>query len=201
MSEAAKRKLTRVERNEEVRSRLFHAAAQIVGERGYAETSIVRIIERAGVALGTFYKHFATRQALLDELLPAIGREMVDFIQARVDSSKPERDREIARFTGFFEYLAENPGFLRILNEAEFAAPAAFHAHLDFINARYVGLLKRGRARGEVGDFSDLELEAVVHMLMGARSYLSQRYGPDAGGKQAVFSAYAKLLERGLFTG
>ena len=60
-------------------------------------------------------------------------------------------------------------------------------------------ILSKARDRGELAEFSDAELEVVVHMLMGARSYLSQRYGAAHSGDAAVFSAYAKLLTRGLF--
>ena len=192
-------KPSRAERNEQVRQRLFEAAARVVGELGYAEASVARITEAAGVAQGTFYNHFPSRQALLDALLPTLGREMAWHIQRQTAAIHPERMREIARFRAFFDYLAEHPGFLRILNEAEFAAPAAYRAHMDNIAASYRRILIGARDRGETGAFSDAELEVVVHILMGARGYLSQRFAASQPVEPAVFSAYARLLERGLF--
>lgn len=195
----AARRPTRAERNEQVRARLFEAAARIVGELGYAEASVARITDAADVAQGTFYKHFESRQALLDQLLPTLGREMARFIQDRTEALQPERVREIARFRAFFDYLATNPGFLRILNEAEFAAPAAYQAHIENIAGPYRRILARARDRGETAAFSDGELEVVVHILMGARSYLSQRFAANQPVEETVFSAYARLLEQGLF--
>lgn len=191
-------RLTRAERNEAVRRRLFEAAAKIVGELGYAEASVARMTEHAGVAQGTFYNHFASRQALLDELLPTLGLEMARFIQERTAEIAPERERENARFRAFFDFLREKPGFLRILNEAEFAAPDAYRRHIDNMAGPFLRMLVRARERGEIADFADDQLEVVVHMLMGARSYLSQRY---AAGEppEAVFAAYARLLNGGLF--
>lgn len=199
MTEAAARKLTRSERNDAVRQRLFQAAAEVVGRFGYAEASVARITEQAGVAQGTFYNHFPGRQALLDELLPTLGLEMARFIQDRTEAVQPELAREIARFQAFFEYLRENPGFLRILNEAEFAAPDAFHHHIANIAGPYQRILKRARERGEVGSYTDAELDVIVHILMGARSYLSERFDASQPIDDSVVSAYAKLLERGLF--
>jgi len=193
------RRPSRAERNEAVRARLFDAAARIVGELGYAEASVARITALAGVAQGTFYNHFESRQALLDELLPTLGREMARAIQDQTVAIRPEREREIARFRAFFDYLRDHPGFLRILNEAEFAAPSAYQAHIDNIAGPYRRILTRARDRGEAGAFSDAELEVVVHILMGARSYLSQRFAANQPVDETVFSAYAKLLERGLF--
>lgn len=124
---------------------------------------------------------------------------MAHFIQIRTDGIRPEAAREIARFQAFFEYLRENPGFLRILNEAEFAAPVAFQRHLENMAAPYQRILKRARERGELVAFDDAELEVVVHILMGARGYLSQRFAASDRVDEAVFSAYAKLLNGGLF--
>ena len=42
------------------------AATKIVGKYGYAEASVARITDEAGVAQGTFYNHFENRQELLD---------------------------------------------------------------------------------------------------------------------------------------
>ena len=39
-------KLTRAEKAERTRARLFHAATETVGERGYADTSIAKITEQ-----------------------------------------------------------------------------------------------------------------------------------------------------------
>ncbi|MFH5926334.1 helix-turn-helix domain-containing protein [Roseomonas xinghualingensis] len=56
-----------------MRRALFDAAARVAGEFGYAEASIARSTEAAGVAQGTFYNYFASRQDFLDQLLPARG--------------------------------------------------------------------------------------------------------------------------------
>jgi AcrR family transcriptional regulator len=197
-------KLSRAERNEATKRKLFDAAAKVVGRHGYAEASVARITSEAGVAQGTFYNHFTNRQELLDQLLPTIGQDMVRFIRERTRSDGVEALKEADRFGAFFAFLKEVPEFLRILNEAEFFAPAGYQLHLDLVAATYSRLFKRGRDKGEVGDFSDDEIEALVHMFMGARGYLSRRYAYDAESVHAVpdhvLSAYAKLLGGGLFT-
>jgi AcrR family transcriptional regulator len=199
----AKAKPSRAERNEDVKRRLFLAAANIVGRDGYAEASVARITARAGVAQGTFYNHFANRQALLDQLLPAIGRTMLDFIQERVNGAADEGGREIERFRAFFDFLREVPEFPRILNEAEFFAPSGHAQHFATIVAGYLRILKRARAENAVADFSDDELEVLVHILLGARGYLGRRYA-YVGNRvrevpEHVFSAYEKLLTHGIF--
>jgi len=127
---------------------------------------------------------------------------MVEFIRERTGTANAAR-QEIARFGAFFEFIREVPEFLRILNEAEFFAPNGYQKHLDNISTAYVRILRRARQAGAIEDFSDEEFEAIVHMLMGARGYLSRRYSYADGAVTAVphhvISAYEKLITRGLY--
>ena len=128
--------------------------------------------------------------------------DMVSFIRERTGSAHAAR-QEIERFGAFFDFIRQVPEFLRILNEAEFFAPIGYQRHIDNISTAYVRILKRARLAGEINDFSDEEFEAIVHMFMGARGYLSRRYSYSGTGVTAVpdhvVSAYKKLLTRGLF--
>jgi AcrR family transcriptional regulator len=135
-------KLNRVERNAWTKRKIFDAATRIVGKHGYAEASVARITEQAGVAQGTFYNHFENRQELLDQLLPKIGIDMVRFIRDRTGTAQAAR-QEIERFSAFFDFIREVPEFLRILNEAEFFAPTGYQKHLDNIVIAYVRILQR----------------------------------------------------------
>jgi AcrR family transcriptional regulator len=192
------------DRNSLIKQKIFVAAAKVVGKRGYAEASIARITEKAGVAQGTFYNYFANRQELLDQLLPTIGSEMLHYVREHTREAYAA-GQEIDRFQAFFEFIREVPEFMRILNEAEWFAPVGFQKHLENVSAAYIRILQRARHAGEIDGFSDDELEAIVHMFMGARGYLSRRYSfsknkvvdlPDH-----VTTAYEKLILRGLFRG
>lgn len=195
-------KLSRAERNEETRQRLFDAATKVVGKQGYAEASVARITELAGVAQGTFYNHFENRQELLDQLLPTIGIDMVHFIRDRAGPNMPAGERELAGFRAFFEFVHRVPEFQRILNEAEFFAPKGYQKHLDNVAVAFIRIFKRARSDGDIVDYTDEEFEAIVHMFMGARGYLSRRYGSGsdtASVPDDVITAYQKLITRGLF--
>jgi AcrR family transcriptional regulator len=67
------------------RQRLLDAALQVYAERGADDASLDEIARRAGVGIGTLYRHFPTRQALLEavyrdqvEELCAVARELSD---------------------------------------------------------------------------------------------------------------------------
>ena len=195
-------KLTRAEKNDLVRQRLFGAAVKVVGKYGYADASVARITKLANVAQGTFYNHFANRQELLDQLLPTVGKDMLAFIKKRVDPAAGEADKELARFKAFFAFLTETPEFMRILNEAIVFAPIGYQKHIEVISENYMRALTRGQV-GE-GQFTPKELEVVIFILLGARSYLSHHYAYVDSQVQTppdyLFTAYHKLITMGPFS-
>ena len=193
----------RREKSEKTRTALFDAAARVVGRYGYAEASVARITSAARIAQGSFYTYFPSRQALLDELLPTLGDEMLAHVAAAVGGEADEVAREEKRFRAFFEFLQRRPAFFRILNEAEFFAPKGFKRHFENIAGNYRTALSRARAKGALAHFTEEEVEPLVFLLMAARSYTSMRYAYAAGGRvrpppEALVSAYVKLLEHGL---
>jgi AcrR family transcriptional regulator len=191
-------KKTRAQKSEEARAALFQAAAEIVGEYGYADASITRITQRANLAQGTFYNYFASRQDIFDELLPVLGAQMMEHIRHRAVGGKTFLEREELAFRAFFSYLKKAPYFLRILNEAEMAAPKAFRQHLANISAGYVRFLQKARAQGQIADVTDDEIEAVGYVFMAARGYLALRYAKSGDLPEHVVNAYMRLVSSGL---
>ena len=60
---------------------LLSAAASAFAEHGADDVSLEEIAKRAGVGIGTLYRHFPTRQALLE----AVYRDQVDALRTRAD--------------------------------------------------------------------------------------------------------------------
>jgi AcrR family transcriptional regulator len=192
----------RGEKSEAIRESLLRAAEQVVGEIGYANASITLITQKAGVAQGTFYNYFQSRQEILDALLPALGKDMLDHVKKSALGGHSFAELEDGSFRGFFDYLAQNPHFFRILNEADVFAPKGHAQHFDMISERYLRFLRQSHQNGEFPSFREDELETVVFILIAARTYLAMHYvfGED-GHKplpEAVGETYIKFVRYGL---
>ena len=199
---SAPEKLSRADKVAANRSSLLRAGAEIVGEYGYKDASIAMITERAGLGHGTFYKHFPSRQALFDELLPSVGRDLLDEVREIVRGATDVVDMEERGFRAFFDFIDKHPGFYRVLNEAEVAAPEAFDLHNDTMGKHYVRALKRSQQRGEVPELKELDFEVIANVLMAARFYLYLRFS-KSGRKtkripEAVVRAYMRFVAYGL---
>jgi len=70
---------------------LSRAALALFVAQGIPHTSTAEIARAAGVAAGTLFLYFPTKQALVDELALQVGREQSEYIKARLDPSHPAR--------------------------------------------------------------------------------------------------------------
>lgn len=192
----------RAQQTEETYKRLFDAAARVVGAQGYAAASISQITQEAGVAQGTFYNYFDSRQDLLDQLLPALGQELHEFIRERIRGSRSAIQREERQIRAFFDFLMVRPEFYRILHEAEMYAPEGYRQHFRNTERIFVVGLEGDLRRGEIKDLEPKELEVAAYIMMAARDYLMIRYGrTDSQVKEIpewVIRAYMKVVTDGV---
>lgn len=198
------RRLKRAEKSEATRSALFAAAIATVGEYGYAETSVARITEKAGVAQGTFYNYFESRQDLLDQLLPSISVRLLEHVKQKVREAEDSPiARERARITGFFEFLEQTPHLFKMLHEGEIHAPAGFRQHATLQTQSYEKAMLREHANGHLKGVEASEIPAISEIMMGARQWLSTRFcvkdGEIVQPPHDVIDTYMKLAVRGIF--
>lgn len=196
--------MNRAEKSEATRAALFAAAISIVGENGYAETSVSRITERAGVAQGTFYNYFESRQDLLDQLLPSISVLLLAHVKKKVAAAEDSPvARERARITGFFEFLEQTPHLFKMLHEGEIRAPEGFRRHVQLQTESFEHAMMLEHAKGHLKGITASEIPALSQILLGARQWLSTRFcmkdGEVIQPPPDVVDTYMKLVVHGMF--
>lgn len=167
-------KAPRTERGRRTVRKLLQAASQEFGERGYHEAAITGITARAGVALGTFYTYFESKE----ELFRALVRDMSDAVRAHVaEAVAGAPDRLAAERIGlaaFIAFVRKHPELYRIIEESQFVAEDVYRQHYLTFVAGYGQGLAAARSRGEIADGPD-ELRAWA--LIGMSVFLGMRYG------------------------
>jgi AcrR family transcriptional regulator len=139
------------------------AAAREAFAEGGESTALEEIARRAGVGIGTLYRHFPNRQALL-EALYVNEVEEVCRSAAQLDEADPWE-----ALTGWFErligYFATKRALAHeLLNYLDQDAPL-FRECRASLYAAGTPLLTRGQDAGVVRP--DVEFSDVMHMVMG----------------------------------
>lgn len=165
VSPATGRPLTK--RGEATRRRLLEAAEAVFAEQGYHEASIVKITERAGIGLGTFYLYFDSKQSIFESLVLDLNQRVRHAMAEEMDAAGSRLDAERAGFAGFFRFTAEHPALYRVVREAEFVSPETLRQHYTRIVEGYERGLAAAQAVGDVDRRLDPAVTAWALMGMG----------------------------------
>jgi AcrR family transcriptional regulator len=160
---------------------LLDAAAQEFGAKGFHATGITDITRRAGVALGSFYTYFASKEEIFRALVTDLSAQVRTHVTPHVEAAPDALARERAALTGFLDFVERQQLIYRIIDEAEFVAPDAYAGHYRSTVARIAARLEAGAARGELReDVGEVEAWAIAGMNV----FLGLRYGVWGQGKE-----------------
>jgi TetR/AcrR family transcriptional regulator, transcriptional repressor for nem operon len=82
----------KVEQKERSHETILESASRLVRERGISGARVADVMKGAGLTVGGFYAHFASKAELVDEALRRTGVELRDRLFAGLDA-KPAADR------------------------------------------------------------------------------------------------------------
>src|SRR3954447_17852032 len=92
----------------DARGRLAQAAMELYRDRGYEQTTVAQIAERAGVTERTFFRHFADKREVLFDGGQRLQERMVGAVDAAPPSAAP-LDLVAAALAAAAEQFAELP--------------------------------------------------------------------------------------------
>jgi AcrR family transcriptional regulator len=160
----------RERRRLETRERLYRAALELFGERGFLETTVEDITEAADVGKGTFFNYFPTKE----HVLAAYGGERIAAVERALEKARgttgPVLDVLAELAADAAGQSHENPAVLRAIYAAH-ASCAPVRAELQRrmrtsrkILAEIISLAQR---RGEVrSDTAPIELARLIQTIV-----------------------------------
>ena len=139
-------------------------AAKTVFSSGGADASLETVARRAGVGIGTLYRHFPTREALYE----AVYRRGVEQLGELAEQLKDERDpvEALRRWlSSNVEFVATKKGMSAALALAAQASPELRSYSFDRLTQAAGALLDRAVIAGKIR--SDVSPEDLIRALVG----------------------------------
>lgn len=153
-------------RTDSTRAKLFAAAAELIGERGFHGTTVDDIVERAGVAKGTVYYHFRSKAELFDALLTEHFTRLGELFAAAVESAPTASDALRALAHAELSYIHANQAASKLLMSELWRADREWAETLRDLRERYgtviAEVISRGIADGEFRADLDVPLTAFT---------------------------------------
>jgi len=112
---SARQKITRRQvQKQDTRRLILDAAYSLFAEKGYAKTTMRALAGRAGVGLGTIFKHFPDKPSLLVAAFQEdMGKVIHEGFESMPESGIKEQLLHITR--KIYDFYANNPSFSRAL--------------------------------------------------------------------------------------
>jgi AcrR family transcriptional regulator len=145
------------------RERLLEAASAAFGERG-TDASLEDIARTAGVGIGTLYRHFPTRDALMAEVFRRNVDELCDGAEQLLAELPP--DEALGEWMQrFVRYVAVKKGLATHLKSVISADSELFTYSHDRVTGCFEELLQAAKDAGAIR--SDVTAEDLLHALSG----------------------------------
>ncbi|MGQ9490553.1 MAG: TetR/AcrR family transcriptional regulator [Anaerolineae bacterium] len=146
----------------ERRERLYEAAVSLFREQGYEETTVDQITRRAGLAKGTFFNYFATKDAVLRYMGErAIGRLGNLSVAGGSTSAMGNLKRFLAALAVSLE---QDRDLMRLIFNKGIAVPELLGGNAGGFSIRPMAalMLRRAQHQNEINPLLDPDTLAVA---------------------------------------
>ena len=160
----------------DTKEKILDTAERLIGEQGYAATSLRHVIAEAGVNLAAVHYHFGSKEELLDAVVlrnatPVNEARLarLDRVEAEAGGGPPDVEKVLASFLiPTAEVAGRNPGFVRLMGRmlAEGLMPQIVDKHFQPAARRFVSALRRA-----LPELPEEELLWRVHFAVGAMAH------------------------------
>jgi AcrR family transcriptional regulator len=155
------------------RKRILEAARELFAEHGF-DAQMDQIASRAGVGVGTVYRHFPNKCDLLEALIEERFEGLAAAAREGIANPDPWNG-----FEGFMRYSAGVMAGDRALSEAMFERPETMRAGAEGVGMPDLLGELVGRAQAEGGLRDDMRWDDVPGLICGiGRALVDGKVGP-----------------------
>jgi len=181
------------------RERLFNAAAELIGERGFHGTTVDDIVERAGVAKGTVYYHFKSKEALFDALLNEHLTHLAEAFREVMYAAPSPAEALPALVRTELAYIGANQAASKLLMSEVWRADRAWRDTLRVLRERYVSVFREVLEAGVTkGAFrADLDTALAASALFGTVATAALDwlvFSPERSGEEVARAVEALVM-------
>jgi AcrR family transcriptional regulator len=149
---------------------IIDTAKKLFSKKGYLATSINEIIDKSGIATGTFYIYFDDKFALYSFILAKYRKMIRKTLSEATREAKTRYEKERLGLRAFLKFAWEDPLAYRIIWESMFVDKSLFKEYYETFSHDYVRQLKLAVDGHEVRD--DVDLETLSYVLMGVSNFV-----------------------------
>lgn len=99
------------------KSEIIDTTLELIAERGVHNTPMSLVSKRSGIAAGTIYHYFESKEKLINYIYITIKSAVLVDVMKGDDATKPYKDRFFKIWEGYYDYLVSHPNTLSFLEQ------------------------------------------------------------------------------------
>lgn len=144
------------------RTALLEAALELFAENGFNGSPTALIAKRAGVASGTLFFYFKTKEELIRELFFQIRGEIDNLALENTPEEWPIQERFLQAFSHILRYFLQNPRIFAFMEQYHFSPLRERGCNAPAENEKFRELLILAREQKAIKDAPLFVLEALA---------------------------------------
>ena len=152
------------------REQIAQAALNLVASQGLGRLSVAAVARRVGLVPSGIYRHFQSKDQIIDAVLDLFERRILEIVQAAQQATPDPLERMKRVLTGHVRIIREGRAIPRIIfsDEVHMGHPER-KGRVEQILAQYLGhvgqFAREGQQQGRIRQ--DLDPQTVALMLFG----------------------------------
>lgn len=145
-------------KKENTKERLLASAEELIGSKGYFNTSIYEITKHAGYAQGTFYVYFESKSQLLKELVLWANHNLRNVLKNASKNINGRINQEMRNYKAFLLFMKIHRNLYEIVRESEFIVDGVGKHYYEKILDSYTRALEDPIKKGEIASYNKEDL-------------------------------------------
>ncbi|MBU1080952.1 MAG: TetR/AcrR family transcriptional regulator [Spirochaetes bacterium] len=181
------------------RERLMYAGKLLFGEKGFHAVNIHEITDAAGLSVGSFYKHFDSKESFFSEQISAAGHEIRRFIAMNLRHGLNRLEVEMQGMYLFGLYLSLDHCCYNITREGEIVSPATVEDYYLAFRRGFHKMGGDGLDADSIANDSDY-IDSAIEFFMGISHYYGMVVALDKSpyNARAIVEGVGDCLVKGL---
>jgi len=155
-------------RRERRREQIIKIASGLISEKGYHDVTVEEIADKVGVAKGTIYLYFPSKEKLYLEILEDSYEAIESILEKEIAKSDPAPIKLKKVLTLIFEFYIRNIDILRILSRDETHLIREHYEFTEHWRLRRIKLYERILEEGQKeGSFRSMNTKLTALIMFG----------------------------------
>ncbi len=176
---------------------IFQAAVKVFADSGFDQAKMDDIAKEAGVAKGTIYYHFKSKEDLFVGLMTEGAQKLIDFAKRKIAPHDSPTGQMQALLESHVHFYVENAMLAKLLLSEAFGTKSRQHQFRIKIN-EYLQLIADILKKGtETGEFKVKHVSEAASAFFGAASVLvlQKLYNPGESEPRQIDKAVPQMIE------